>query len=775
MTPWHVDVGEITRFVRALFRYAASDSYISLRAFDQFDRGVPPKFIRAVRVDGSLEPVIREASVAAEETAQADEPAVFCPPIATFVGQWRTRAADLVCGLTLSVELDEADPDAALVLLSGILGPVTVVVRSGSEWVDPASGEVKPKVHLHWRLSEPTTTAEEHDRLRQARDLAMMLAGGDPTAVPIAHPLRWPGSWNLKRADHPVMARIAVLNESAEIHLDDALEALEMAVDAAGAARRREMPGTATSATPEARLSDVRSAMSAIPNLGEAVHYADWVRLGYAVWRASGGGEDGWTIWDNWSRLSDKYDATETEATWRRIGAAMAGATPPRTVGAGTIFFLAAEAGWTRPHPFQDAPRGAAASDDEPDAGEAKAEAKAETETACPSSDVGDMDLDTPAREWLYDRELVRAYVSVLAGTGGAGKTAYAMTVAASVALGRPLLDGGRVHRAGAVWVINLEDPLDELKRRLRALMLHHGVTQAELAGKMFMDSGRDRTFVVAIRDRGSLIVAPIVAAMVAELKRRGITLLIVDPFVASHEGEENRNEEMAFVMSLWARIAKEANCAIWLIHHFRKGGQAGDAEAIRGAGAIQGAARVMHTLSAMTPEEARAIGVPRDDRGFYVRHDNVKANMAPTAIKADWLRLVSVALGNASLTYPEGDHVQAMESWAPPKMLDGLTWDQIAAILGEIDRGPGGGEYYAMARQARERWAGGVVMRHTGKGTSQATELLNRWHSNGVLTTGEYLSPSLRRSSACVRVDQVKLSEMRQVFEGKADAANFC
>ncbi len=40
-----------------------------------------------------------------------------------------------------------------------------MVVQSGGEWSDPATGEVEPKLHAYWRLNEPTRTADDHARL----------------------------------------------------------------------------------------------------------------------------------------------------------------------------------------------------------------------------------------------------------------------------------------------------------------------------------------------------------------------------------------------------------------------------------------------------------------------------------------------------------------------------------------------------------------------------------------------------------------------------------
>ncbi len=73
-------------------------------------------------------------------------------------------------------------------------------------------------MHLHWVLNEPTRTPEDHARLKLARKLAALLTGGDPTACPLVHPLRWPGSWH--RKGQPRLSYIVEENEAAEIDLE---------------------------------------------------------------------------------------------------------------------------------------------------------------------------------------------------------------------------------------------------------------------------------------------------------------------------------------------------------------------------------------------------------------------------------------------------------------------------------------------------------------------------------------------------------------------------
>ena len=386
---------------------------------------------------------------------------------------------------------------------------------------------------------------------------------------------------------------------------------------------------------------------------------------------------------------------------------------------------------------------------------------------------VEGLDLgNIPARRWVYGRELIRGYVSILASVGGTGKTAYAMLVAVCVALGLPLL-GVVVHGRGVAWLFNLEDPAEEMRRRLAALLRYHKVAIADLAGRLFMDSGRDQPLVVTMRARdGTLMMAPIVPALVAEIKRRGVTLFVPDPLVHSHGASENNNEEMAFVMHLWARVSHEGDCAVWLPHHFRKGGVGGDADAVRGAGAIQGAARVMSTMSTMTEEEAERVGVKERDRRTFVRHDAVKQNMARPAAHADWYRLVSVNLGNGTLLYPDGDEVQTIESWTPPSPWTDLTWEMIEQILTRLDKGTVLGERYGFDHRAGDRWAGHAVMAfHKAATEGQATAILKKWADAGLLTIVKWMNPKTRKEVDAVAVDQAVFSEMRGRFPTPFDA----
>lgn len=762
MPDLHADRGELHRFITTLFRYGDEGTFASLRAFDQFDRAVPTALIRPVKINGDLSRLVDEAYRAAEDMANADRPVVFAPPICTFTNADRARVADLANGLTLSVEIDDGDTRAARAKLEHLLGQATIIVESGGEWSDPLTGEVFPKIHLHWRLSEPTRAEDDHAKLRQARDLAARLVGADPTGKPVVHPLRWPGSWN--RKGRPRMARIVAFSDTAEIHLEEALEAVSDAIERAGLAAV-DMP---VSGTPEAAFGMIVSAMAAIPNAGTDVHYDTWIRLGYAVHRASGG--TGFGIWDDWSKKSDKYNATETEQAWRRIGRAIVGSKAPRTIGAGTIFFEAKAAGWVRPGSVQEEPPPFDHGDPgywlsiDAEAQNAADPPEHENEDRrpdpFPASEITEAELENiPPRELVYGHFLFKKFISAIGAPGGAGKTAYAFAVALAIVTGRNLL-GEPVHEAGNVWIYNLEDPRLELLRRVKAALIGHDMKWRDIAGKLFLDSGRDRPLVIAKATRdGGLIAWPQVPDLIAEIKAKQIKLLIVDPFVRSHRVEENYNDQIDFVAALWASIADAADCAILLVHHFKKGGLSGDAGAFRGATALIDASRAAVTLATMSSEEANDMSVPAKDRWQYIRADNAKLNLAPPPEQAVWLKLWGVDLHNAT-DLRKSDSVQTVKRWNQQKTpaIGKLSSAEQNAALDIVEAGCEPGVLFTASRRGGSgRWVGNILLQRHDLTEKQAVDVVAAWLKSGLLIEANYMHPKWRRLVPGVQVDNTK------------------
>lgn len=103
---------------------------------------------------------------------------------------------------------------------------------------------------------------------------------------------------------------------------------------------------------PEAAIEDIVAALAGIPNpipswdLKQGT-WNEWNTIGMAIWRASGGSDEGRQLFHSWSKKwSEKYDCDETDFRWNHFFDS-----PPNQIGFGSLVYLAREAvpGWTPP------------------------------------------------------------------------------------------------------------------------------------------------------------------------------------------------------------------------------------------------------------------------------------------------------------------------------------------------------------------------------------------------------------------------------------------
>jgi len=362
-----------------------------------------------------------------------------------------------------------------------------------------------------------------------------------------------------------------------------------------------------------------------------------------------------------------------------------------------------------------------------------------------------------PPRRWLYGTDLICGYVSVLVAPGGTGKSAYAMAVGLSLAARRSFL-GSHIFSQVNVAVINLDDPMDELERRVAATMIAHKIKREDLEGRLFLEDcdGHGLTLAAPARDDNGFYVAnPDEAALTALIRQNNIGLIVCDPFAESHTLEENSNPQMIQAAAVWRRIARATNCAVLLVHHVRKGDIA-NIDAARGAKALTDSARVGLLMTTMTPTEAEEFGISDDDRLSYVRLDDAKRNMA-TAAKARWFRIQSVKLGNTfDPTYPNGDSVGAIVAWKPPENeLDEAPNSELNTALDAIKAGPETGVLFTKSKRGDSgRWCGQVLCDAFQVAEKQASKMLAAWFRSGLLFEKEYYHPRWRRQTKGVAVN---------------------
>jgi hypothetical protein len=244
-----------------------------------------------------------------------------------------------------------------------------------------------------------------------------------------------------------------------------------------------------------------------------------------------------------------------------------------------------------------------------------------------------------------------------------------------------------------------------------------------------------------------------------AAIKRRKPDLLALDPFVKLHSLAENDNTSMDFVADLLVQLADEYNIAVDAPHHTRKGLiAAGDADAGRGGSAARDAGRLVYTLTRMTEDELKAFNISPEDRDLYIRLDSGKVNIARPSRSATWFKLVGVPIGNGNEEYPNGDEVQTVEPWSPPKTWEGVSSVALNAALTAIDAGMENGQRYSDAGPARERAAWLVVQRHCpDRNEAQCREIIRTWVKNGVLYNANYDDPIDRKKRKGLRLDTTK------------------
>jgi hypothetical protein len=278
------------------------------------------------------------------------------------------------------------------------------------------------------------------------------------------------------------------------------------------------------------------------------------------------------------------------------------------------------------------------------------------------------IEQDIPPRAWLARGYMLRGSVTVLAGVGSAGKSSLCVAYAVALALGARF---GRFEPAGMpegasagaprrkALLYNVEDDDDEQRRRLSAALRQFAAGPSNIAGQV-LRCGPASIGTLLERDSftGAVGFTEAWHALEALLRQEKPDLVVLDPLVELHTAEENDNTALRTVIAHLRGIAQRHACAVLLVHHTRKGAEAGDMEGIRGAGSIVGAARIALTCAPMSRDEAEALGVPADLRRRFFRVDNAKANYSPAG-EAAWHELSEYELDN-------GDYVAAAVPWSP-------------------------------------------------------------------------------------------------------------
>lgn len=338
-------------------------------------------------------------------------------------------------------------------------------------------------------------------------------------------------------------------------------------------------------------------------------------------------------------------------------------------------------------------------------------------------------------RKWIYAHHYLRSFVSVLASAGGIGKTSLQIVEALAIVTGRPLL-GEEVKERTNVWLVNLEDPVEEIQRRVLAAMRHYGIKPAEVEGRLFVNAGRDFSLKFGIQTRdGVLPNTKLVEYLCKKIPEKQIGCVFIDPFVGAHNINENDNMAVNAIVAEIRRVADETKCAIGLVHHIRKGnGEDASIDSVRGAGSLIGAARAARVVNRMSADDAAKLGIDETEARSIFRVDDGKANLAPPAAAAVYRKMEGIKIDN-------GEWIGVCIPYKLPDAFDGISAKDAKAAQRIVADAHTDGEPLRESSQS-PRWVGLPIADMLGiditekKGKAKVAAIIRTWIKSNVLAT---------------------------------------
>lgn len=251
-------------------------------------------------------------------------------------------------------------------------------------------------------------------------------------------------------------------------------------------------------------------------------------------------------------------------------------------------------------------------------------------------------------REWAIQRFAPTGKVTVLAGPGGVSKSMLLLHMLIHASAGSAW-GGFQVDQPLRSLYVSYEDDAQEMHKRVYGLAESLRSEDSGTFDVLFDVAGsiQKNIRMFAADDEAAawlLLTKPEkfgpperterVDWLVGYLKERRIKLLALDPAVYTHQLEENSVADMAFYMQTLTYIAKQAACAVVVLHHMHK--TAGWAlvddinqGSLRGASSFADNARSVAVLVSMPIKDAEAYGLPPEQAttARYAVFKHVKHN----------------------------------------------------------------------------------------------------------------------------------------------------
>ncbi len=292
------------------------------------------------------------------------------------------------------------------------------------------------------------------------------------------------------------------------------------------------------------------------PNCG----YKEWIDVAMAIHHESGGSDEGFAIWDEWSAAGDKYPGIQD---LRGHWASIHGSETPLTVDSLRRMDTASA------DKFEDVSGAAAWPEDVLEA----------RPLVSGFQFLSLVELfKRPEPEWIIEGILPEAAFGAIYGQHSAGKTFTACDLALSVALGHPWR--GRPAKQGPILYIAAEDDRG-VQMRFAAGLAARGVQDAPIrvlpAAPVLTDKAQGKALLEAIK------------------REKKPSIVFFDTLAAVTPGsDENAAQAMGELVSYCYKIHKLTGALVLIIHHEGKTPGRG----MRGSSALPGACEVILEVS---------------------------------------------------------------------------------------------------------------------------------------------------------------------------------
>ena len=187
----------------------------------------------------------------------------------------------------------------------------------------------------------------------------------------------------------------------------------------------------------------------------------------------------------------------------------------------------------------------------------------------CP---VKELERQPAGQEWLIDSLWGKSAVGLIGGQPKCCKSWICLDMAISVASATPCMDRFPVKSPGPVLVFLAEDGCAAVRNRIEAICSHrkldinrldlYSITEQTIRLDLAGDQQRLEATVQALRPK----------------------LLLLDPLVRLHCGDENSAADISLLLGFLRRLQRTYNTAIVLVHHASKKHRAQPGQALRGS-----------------------------------------------------------------------------------------------------------------------------------------------------------------------------------------------